>query len=376
MSVGTVSHVLNGSARVRAETRERVEAAIQRLAYRPNAMARSLMAVGRTEDEGRLRLPRLTTVGYISVDYIARVDVLPHRDDRITARRIRKALGGPAANVAAAAAALRGEAGLDVELASAIGDDADSEWALQELSGRGVHVLPVRRPPLGRLSRCLVIVEANGSRTIINEPFELAADDLGFAIEPAAEDRPRCLHVEGYQAAAMRGAMARFRAAGWRVSLHGTGLPVALQAPAAFAGLLADLDVAFVNQGLARALVDFRGGVEGLTAAFQAWLGSVPDRGLVLLTLDEHGAAVFDPDGAVARLPAPVAPVVDATGAGDAFAGVFLGCWLHGMSSFEAARRAIVAGSLAVTAEGAQGRLSSASEIEALLDAPSLEAAP
>jgi len=278
--------------------------------------------------------------------------------------------------VAAAAAALRGDVGLDVELASAIGDDADSEWALQELSRRGVHVLPVRRPPLGRLSRCLVIVEANGSRTIINEPFELAADDLGFALEPSAEARPRCLHVEGYQAEAMRAAMARFRAAGWRISLHGTGLPAALRTTAAFLDLLADLDVMFVNQGLARAIVDFRGGVEGLTAAFHAWLLGVRNRGIVLLTLDEHGAAVFGPNGAVARLPAPVAPVVDATGAGDAFAGVFLGCWLHGLAPVEAARRAVVAGSLAVTAEGAQGRLASAAEIEALLDAPTLEAAP
>ncbi|MFN3616010.1 MAG: PfkB family carbohydrate kinase, partial [Rubrimonas sp.] len=355
VSVGTVSHVLNGSAKVRPETRERVEAAIRLLAYRPNAMARSLMALSRVEDDARLRLPRLMTVGYISVDYIARVDVLPHRDDRITARRIRKALGGPAANVAAAAAALAGPLALDVELASAVGDDADSEWALQELSRRGVHVVPVRRPPLGRLSRCLVIVEANGSRTIINEPFELAAADFGFEIEPATEARPRCLHVEGYHAEAMRAAMARFRAAGWRVSLQGTGLPMALQTAPAFAALLGEIDVAFVNQTLARALLDFRGGVEGLAAAFENWLDQVPRKGIVLLTLDEHGAAVFGPDGRAVRAPAPVAPVVDATGAGDAFAGVFLGVWLPGLSAVEAARRAVLAGSLAGTAEGAQG---------------------
>ena len=75
------------------------------------------------------------------------------------------------------------------------------------------------------------------------------------------------------------------------------------------------------------------------------------------------------------RLPAPVTPVVDATGAGDAFAGVFLGHWLHGASPIEAARRAVVAGSLDVTAEGAQGRLVAAAEIEALLDRSALAAA-
>ena len=87
VSVGTVSHVLNDTAKVRPATRALVEAAIQRLAYRPNALARSLIAIGRDDAEpSRLTLPRLMTVGYISVDYIARVEVLPHRDDRITAR--------------------------------------------------------------------------------------------------------------------------------------------------------------------------------------------------------------------------------------------------------------------------------------------------
>ena len=325
----------------------------------------------------RRALPRLMTVGYISVDYIARIEVLPHRDDRVTAERIRKAVGGPAANVAAAAAALGGAYALDVELATAVGDDADSEWALQELGARGVHVLPLRRPLQNRLSRCFVIVEASGNRTIINERFELAADDLGFPLQPDADRRPQCLHVEGYQALTMREAMARFRNAGWRTSLHSTGLPAELSTREGFAGLLPQLDVAFLNQPLARAVLDLRGGVEALVTAVGEYLMPIPERGVVVLTLDEHGAAVFDRGQAPAvRLPAPVTPVVDATGAGDAFAGVFLGHWLHGASPVEAARRAVVAGSLAVTAEGAQGRLVAAAEIEALLDRSALAVAP
>jgi ribokinase len=377
VSVGTVSHVLNGTANVRPATRALVEAAIQRLAFRPNALARSLTSVGRdAAGAARLSLPRLMTVGYISVDYIARVEVLPHRDDRITAAGIRKAVGGPAANVAAAAAALGGACALDVELATAVGDDADSEWALQELGARGVHVLPVRRPPQNRLSRCFVIVEASGNRTIINEPFELAAADLGFPLEPDAARRPQCLHVEGYQALAMRDAITRFREAGWRTSLHSTGLPAGLRDPQGFAALLGQLDVAFLNQPTARAVLDLRGGVEALVAAFGDYLGGVAGRGIVVLTLDEHGAAVFDQDGSAARVAAPLTPVVDATGAGDAFAGVFLGYWLHGSAPVEAARRAVVAGSLAVTAEGAQARLAPACEIDALVGRPVLTTLP
>ena len=49
VSIGTVSHILNDSAKVRPETRQLVEAAIRRLAYRPNALARSLTAIGKCE---------------------------------------------------------------------------------------------------------------------------------------------------------------------------------------------------------------------------------------------------------------------------------------------------------------------------------------
>jgi ribokinase len=376
VSVGTVCHVLNGSARVRPATRAAVEEAIRRLAYRPNALARSLTALGREGvDDARLALPRLTSVGYISVDYIARVDALPRRDDRVTAERIRKAVGGPAANVAAAAAALGPPFALDVELATAVGDDADSEWAIAELGRIGVHVLPLRRPLRNRLSRCFVLVEPSGARTIVNERFELAAADLRFPLEPGAEGRARCLHVEGYQAMAMREAMARFREAGWRASLHSAGLPPTLRTRDGFAALLGALDVAFVNRPLARALAGGGGGLETLVGAFGAFLAEAGARGVVVLTLDEHGAAVFEPGAAPARVPAPATAVVDATGAGDAFAGVFLGCWLHGLSPVEAARRAAVAGSLAVTAEGAQGRLAAAGEIETFLGRAGLAAA-
>src|SRR5918994_1593080 len=86
VSIGTVSNAINSPEKVRPGTLARIEAAIARLNYRPSAVARFLPAaatVRRSAD--RLRLPRLISVGYISVDYVCRVSVLPHRDDRVTA---------------------------------------------------------------------------------------------------------------------------------------------------------------------------------------------------------------------------------------------------------------------------------------------------
>ena len=365
VSVGTVSHVFNNTARVRTETRAKVERAVLQLTYRPNALARTLTSLARRQEStARLGLPRLITVGYISVDYVARVDVLPHRDDRITAHHIEKALGGPAANVAVAAAALGGEFALDVELATAIGDDADSEWALAELSRKGVHALPIRRPYHNRLSRCFVIVEANGSRTIINEPFELTETDLGAHLAIAEEKRPRCLHVDGYHIGRMQTSIARFRQAGWRVSAHTSGLPAPNRSRRAFASLLRQLDLVFLNADTARDVLEMRAGVTAVPEAFASFLAERPERGDVVLTLGEQGVLVFPATGGnPIAVPAPAVDVVDATGAGDTFAGAFLGLWLYGRGVAEAARYATIAASLAVTAEGAQGRLTSAQEI-------------
>ena len=46
MSARTVSNVVNGSARVSEQTRQRVQEAIDELGYRPNLAARSLRDVG------------------------------------------------------------------------------------------------------------------------------------------------------------------------------------------------------------------------------------------------------------------------------------------------------------------------------------------
>jgi ribokinase len=370
VSIGTVSNAINYPEKVRPETLARIEAAIGRLNYRPSAVARFLPAgTAARRPAGHLHLPRLISVGYISVDYVCRVGVLPHRDDRITAEHIEKALGGPAANVAVAAAGVGSSFALDVELATAIGEDPDSDWALAELAQRGVHALTIRRPFNNRLSRCVVVVEANGSRTIINEPFELSEVDLTAHLAVTAEDRPCCLHIEGYHYERMVGSVGRFHDAGWKVSLHTTGLPGSSRNPEAFAGLVRAIDLVFINDVALRDIFTLRTSVATMIDNLEAWLHALGPRADVVLTMGELGAVVFPRnDGPLIFVPALAVDVVDATGAGDTFAGVFLSLWMHGCSLGEAAQHAAIAASLTTTAEGAQGRISTLDDIRIELE--------
>lgn len=370
VSIGTVSNVLNGSARVAAATRARVEAAIERLGYVPDLRARSLTAGrrGRAAASRDRHTPHLVAVGYLSADYTARVDVLPHRDDRITARSIEKSLGGPAANVAVMAASFGPPYAVSVELVTAIGDDPESDWALVELARKEVDTAGVRRRRGERLSRCMILVEPSGSRTIVNEPFVLEAEDLRrYVRQVDAARRVCCAHLEGYQLDNMLDSVRELRAMGWRTSLQATGLAGGWLTAEGLQRMAGQFDVLFINSDAVRAMTGCRGGTLLLLEQFRALLTALP-RGLVVLTLGEEGTAVYEPDGDTAlRVPALATRVMDTTGAGDTHASVFLAAWLNGASAEEAARAASVAASLSVGEPGAQGFLPRAETVFAAL---------
>jgi sugar/nucleoside kinase (ribokinase family) len=83
----------------------------------------------------------------------------------------------------------------------------------------------------------------------------------------------------------------------------------------------------------------------------------------IILTQGADGAVLLRPGKAPFRHPAPEARVVDATGAGDALTGVFLGSWLSQGDPEQALVHAVRGASLAVTALGAQGLCPSAEDL-------------
>lgn len=95
-------------------------------------------------------------------------------------------------------------------------------------------------------------------------------------------------------------------------------------------------------------------------------LSRIKRRGTVVLTLGEFGAVVFPANGGP-QIEVPALPVnrVDATGAGDSFAGIFLSLWLHGASLDNAARHAAIGASLTTTVEGAQGYIADFATLKA-----------
>ena len=136
-----------------------------------------------------LLYPLLVAAGYLNIDVVARVPFLPAADQRATADRIWRLLGGMAANTACGAAALGAPWATQVELLTFVGDDPESDWALAEVEARGVATGWSVRRSGGFTPRCIILVEPNGQRVIVSEPISF--DDSLIARRVAVPEHAR-----------------------------------------------------------------------------------------------------------------------------------------------------------------------------------------
>jgi sugar/nucleoside kinase (ribokinase family) len=270
--------------------------------------------------------------------------------------------GGCAANAATALARL----GLPVEVIGRVGLDPFGDFMVRELEQRGIGTRGVSRDQEIGTSATMVMVDLDGERRFVHyigANARLRLED----VDPAAIRSASILHVGG------------------SLVLPGLdGEPTALLLQQAkSAGVITFLDTVWDDTGswmqlLAPCLpyVDYF--VPSLAEA-QALTGleepqdvarSLLDRGVqtVALKMGSAGCLVMTNDGKAFSEPAFAVSVVDATGAGDAFAAGFMaGVWL-GYSLEQTARLANALGALCVTGVGATGNVASLPETLAFVE--------
>lgn len=323
-------------------------------------------------------VPMLVAAGYVNIDVTAYVHSLPGRDGRVTGAHVTRTLGGMSANLVSAAASLGAPWPVHCELISTVGCDSDSEWVLAELDRRGVGTTWMARPPDGRITYCVIMVEPGGHRAIISEPMEFHDEEVTRCIDSGAGNVgliPCLLHVEGYRVPSLLSEVERARRLGWRTSIDLDGLPAEWRTIEGLGHLGGLFDVVFMNREIARAVWPAAETGEAwqgeVTKRLRALLGvPVPEeaghggsRAVILFTLGEDGLVVVPAGAEPVRIPGTRVKSVDTTGAGDVFAGCFLAIWLNGVPVKQAARFASVAAALSTTGMGAQGRLPESREL-------------
>ena len=293
---------------------------------------------------------RIIALGDLVWDVLVKPDtvLLPGGD---TTGRVLLAPGGSAANVAAWVA----RAGSPAGFVGSIGADTFGELIVEDLQREGVE-LSISRTPLHDTGVILVLIDLQGQRSMVTNQgadFHLLPEDL------PEETLRTCahLHIAAWslftdppRAAALRAAQIA-RAAGATVSLDPASYQmISEMGNLAFAQITVGLpvDMLFPNRDEGRVLTG-----EQEPRAIAAALRERYPGTIVVLKLDRDGCFVMA-DQHAQHYPTPDGPVVDATGAGDAFDAAFTASYMRDHDLGRAAQFANRIGAWVVARYGAR----------------------
>ncbi len=253
--------------------------------------------------------------------------------------------GGKGANQAVAAARLDS----NVVFVGRVGADEVGHTLAAGLVSEGIdasHLLVDKHVPSGL---AIITVDDAGENSIV--------------VSPGANGRVSAADVDGASAVLMAATVTLLQleipleavAAAAEAS---AGIVILNAAPAAALPelLVRSTDVLVVNRGELQALTGSDDPVSARTLP-------VP---VTVVTLGPDGARIVRAE-TDESFPAPEVSPVDTTGAGDTFCGVLAAGLDQGLSLERSVRRAVVAGSVAVTAIGARSGMPNVAELEAVL---------
>lgn len=305
----------------------------------------------------------IVCLGIMVADVVGRpVRALPDAGRLVLVDEMGLHTGGCAVNTATALARL----GLPVEVIGKVGVDPFGDFLLQALDKRGVVTRAVSRDADAGTSVTMVMVDPDGERRFVHylgANAQLTLSDIDFRVV----DNASILHVAGslvlprIDGEPTAELLERARSAGVITFLDtvwdDTGRWMDLVAPSL---PYTDYFVPSLAEGQALTGLD-----EPETVA-QALLDH--GVGTVGLKMGAEGCLVTTEAGGSFRVPAFEVDVVDATGAGDAFAAGFIaGVW-KGWALERTARFANAVGALCVTGLGAAGGVSSLSDTLAFVE--------
>lgn len=289
----------------------------------------------------------LLSLGSINADFQVRVDEAPGQAETLLAHDFRRLGGGKAAN----RAFLGKLFGLDSRLLGRVGDDDLAEQALAPQRQAGVDIEGVSRSANAPTAVSMIMVPPEGKKQIVlsgnaNDDWdEQAVTDMLTRIVDAP--RPACLTIDCEIPAWVASRAISAARQG--------GIPVLLDpsfAPRVEPGWLAGLTAVTPNREETSTLVN--AAVDTLEQAAQA-AQQICQRGVSIACVKlSDGGAVVAHAGETYHIPSGAVPLVDSTGAGDAFTGVLAISLLQGFTPRDAACRAVAASDLAVTRYGSQ----------------------
>lgn len=306
---------------------------------------------------------RIVVVGSLNADLVVRCARAPAAGETVVGTSFASVPGGKGANQAVAAARASAGAGAAalaaaVSLVGCVGRDDFGRELRASLRSAGVDDALLRDVD-GSTGCGLIVVEESGQNRIVVVAGANGAVRAGdLPAEAAGAGDHLVLQLEVPFEAVVEIARA---AAGRGVTVHLNAAPADRRA----LELARDVDHLIVNESEAALLVGAT--AHDVAADAGATVGALRRAGFARVTLTLGAAGAIHCDGGLLRrAKAPRVAVVDTTAAGDAFIGAWVAAESAGAPVDARLRRAVAAGTLAVTAAGALPSLPAADAIERL----------
>ncbi|MDQ1543077.1 MAG: ribokinase [Actinomycetota bacterium] len=297
--------------------------------------------VGSDANTGESVAATLVVLGSANRDYSVVVERHPLPGETVLGEAVSIGTGGKGANQAVAAAA----AGARTTFLGAVGDDSVGADILADLLASGVDVSRVVRSQ-GATGIAMITVSHSGENSIVVAAGANSTLDAASTAALVTELAPTVLLAQlEIPVAVVSAAASALDVLGGRFVLN--------LSPSRFVSpkLLGLADPLIVNESEASELANFT--IDGPADAETIAKRLLATSRSVVLTLGADGVVLATLDGVV-HIPAERVPVVDTTGAGDAFAGALAAALASGSTLKDAVHAGSAAGAAAVQYVGAQ----------------------
>lgn len=298
--------------------------------------------------------------GSLNIDLMMHVKKQPHIGETVLTQSYDWLPGGKGANQAIACSRY----GVKTAMVGQIGDDGFGTRILNALKRDDVWSSGVTRHQSEPTGMAFITIDKHGDNQIVvasGANHETSTEQIPDSIlgpDNVVLMQMEVRHDQNWDV------IHRAKAAGAKTILN------LAPAGAIPAEVLKDLDYLIVNQIEGRQIAEKMGlTIEESAPKLAAKLAQSADL-VCVMTKGAKGSVVMKPNGTGWQCDAINLgdEVVDTTGAGDTFCGVFAGCVFEGRSIQETMRRASVAASLACKGKGAQAAMPRADEIEDALE--------
>lgn len=304
----------------------------------------------------------VTVFGSINVDLVVRVETFAVPGETVLSRNYEKHFGGKGANQAVAASRALGAAGR-VTMAGAVGEDQFARDALLNLEANNVctdHIAWVDAPT----GCAFITVDGDGENSIT---VASGANNQALTLNPPVSDVV-LLQMEIPLAENLSFARsAKGKAATVILNLAPVpSLETGLARGTEIRDLLRQIDYLIVNEHELSCLCSHLNLVKAADSLIQTAIVSGAIGCSVITTLGGEGAVLATASGTKTyRAPASKSAVVDTTGAGDTFCGVFSAAIAEGLPANEALVLGVDCATKACQSIGAQSGMPHRSDIRA-----------